>query len=41
LVDDEGISFLHEADEVEEYCGAKIISYEYDEPIENSFGMFD
>lgn len=34
---DEGFYFLQEPEEVEEYCGAKIISYKYDEPIENSF----
>ena len=28
-------------EEVEALCGAKIISYEYDSPIENSFGMFN
>lgn len=39
LVDDEGMRFFHEPDEVEEYCGAKIISYEYAKPIENSFGI--
>ena len=27
-------------EEVEELCGAKIISYVYDEPIENTFGLF-
>ena len=39
LVDDEGMRFLHEPAEVEENCGAKVISYEYDEPIENSFSI--
>lgn len=39
LEDSEGIRILHEPAEVEEYCGAKIIGYEYDEPIENSFGI--
>lgn len=34
---EEGMRFLHEAADVEEICGAKIISYEYDEPIENKF----
>ena len=33
----EGIYFLTEPQEVEEYCGAKIINYEYDEPIKNTF----
>ena len=28
-------------EEVEALCGAKIISYKYDSPIENSFGMFN
>ena len=36
-----GLRFLHEADLVEELCGAKIISYEYDAPIENTFNLFD
>ena len=27
-------------EEVEALCGAKIISYEYDAPIENTFGLF-
>ena len=34
---EEGLWFLSEPADVEEYCGAKIISYEYDEPIENIF----
>lgn len=38
--DYEGISFIHGADEIEALCGAKIISYEYDAPIENEFGLF-
>ena len=38
VVEDGGLWFMCEPSEVEEYCGAKIISYEYDEPIENSFG---
>ena len=37
LVDDEGMSFVCEPGEVEEHCGAKIICYEYDELIKNSF----
>lgn len=40
MVSDEGMWFVHDPGEIEEYCGAKIISYEYDEPIENSFGLF-
>ena len=39
--EDGGLRFLHEADFVEELCGAKIISYEYDAPIENTFTLFD
>ena len=39
--EDGGLRFLHEADLVEELCGAKIISYEYDAPIENTFALFD
>lgn len=38
--DCEGVGFIHDADEVVELCGAKIIGYEYDEPIENKFGLF-
>ena len=36
---EEGMRFLHEVDEIEEICSAKIVSYEYDAPIENSFGL--
>jgi hypothetical protein len=36
---DEGMQILHEPKDVEDYCGAKIISYSYDEPIENEFGL--
>ena len=35
----DGMSIIHEPDEVENNCGAKIVSYEYDKPIENSFGL--
>ena len=38
--DYEGIGFIHDAAGVEAICGAKIISYQYDEPIENEFGLF-
>ena len=37
LVDDEGLTFLCEPEEVAEVCDAKIISFEYAEPIENTF----
>ena len=40
LEDEEGLSFENDADLIAEVYGAKIISYEYDEPIENSFGFF-
>jgi hypothetical protein len=40
LSNESGITFLTGADEVFEVSGARIISYEYDEPIENSFGLF-
>ena len=40
MIDEEGLRILQDPDDVEEYCGAKIICYEYDEPIENSFGIF-
>lgn len=41
LEDDAGMRIIHEPDDVEAYCGAKIISYEYPEPIENSFSLFN
>ena len=37
VVDGEGMRIIHEADVVEATYGAKIISYEYDKSIENSF----
>ena len=40
-MEDDALRVIHDADEVEEICGAKIISYEYDEPIENSFSIFN
>ena len=40
IIDGESVSIEHEADVIEEKYGAKIINYEYDEPIENSFGLF-
>lgn len=41
LENDEGMSILHEPADVEEHCGAKIIDYAYDEPIENSYSVFN
>ena len=38
--DEEGLSILY-GDDVEEEYNARIISYEYDEPIENSFSLFN
>ena len=35
---EEGMRFLHDPADIAEVCDAKIISYEYDAPIENSFG---
>lgn len=35
--DYEGLGFIHEPEAVEAICGARIISYEYDEPIVNTF----
>ena len=41
IENEEGLSFLNDPKDVEDYCGARIISYEYDEPIENSFSLFN
>ena len=38
--EDGGSRIIYEAAEVEEICGAKIISFEYDSPIENDFKVF-
>ena len=35
-----GIEIIREAEAIEEVYGAKIISFQYDDPIENSFGLF-
>ena len=35
-----GVEFIQEADVIEETYGAKVISYTYDAPIENTFGLF-
>ena len=40
LADGEGMIIQNEADVIEAIYGARIISYEYDKPIENSFGLF-
>ena len=39
--EDGALSVIHKADEVERICGAKMLSYEYDAPIENSFSIFN
>ena len=38
--DGEGMRIQHDADVIEETYGARIIRYEYDEPIQNTFGLF-
>ena len=40
-VDGEGMSIQNEAEIIEETYGAKIVSYEYDAPITNEFGIFN
>ena len=40
LENEEGLRFENNADLIAEVYGAKLISYEYDEPIQNSFGLF-
>ena len=40
IEDEEGLSFENDADLIAEVYGARIISYEYDDTIENSFGLF-
>lgn len=39
--EDGGVGFIHDPKEIEEICGARIISYKYDEPIKNSFRIFN
>ena len=41
FVDGEGVRIEHDADVVAELYGARIIDYEYDEPISNSFSLFN
>ena len=38
LDDEDGLRFENDADLIAEVYGARIISYEYDEPIKNTFG---
>lgn len=37
VISEEGMGGILDPDEIEECCGAKIVSYKYDEPIKNSF----
>ena len=36
---EEGFRIIYDAESVEEICGAKIISYEYEEPVKNDFRL--
>ena len=38
VIDDGGLWFMCEPADLEAHCGAKIGSYEYDDPIKKSFG---
>ena len=40
-IENDGVSIQNEAAFIQENYGAKIISYEYDAPIENSFSLFN
>jgi hypothetical protein len=40
LTEGDGETIINEADVVAEQYGAKILSFDYDEPIKNSFGLF-
>ena len=35
-----GVEFIQEADVIETSYGAKVVSYAYDAPVENTFGLF-
>ena len=37
----DGVSFINDAEIIEEEYGIKIVSYEYAEPIKNSFSLFN
>jgi hypothetical protein len=39
--EDGGMSVIYDPNEVKELCGARIISYEYDAPVQNSFSIFN
>ena len=38
--EDGGLSIIHDQQEIEEIYGARIVSYKYDAPIQNTFGLF-
>ena len=38
--DDGEVGFLHDADVIAETYGVRIISYKYEKPVKNSFGLF-
>ena len=40
ITDGEGTSIQNEADVIAEVYGARIVSYEYETPIKNAFGLF-
>ena len=40
-IDGEGMSIQNEADVIEDLYGARIVSYKYDAPVENSFGVLN
>ena len=39
--DNESVRLLNDPDEVAELYGVMIVSYEYDEPIKNTFTLFN
>jgi hypothetical protein len=39
--EDGTMGIIYDVDDIKEMCGASIISYEYDEPVENSFSVFN
>ena len=41
ISDDAGLRILHDPADVEAYCGARILSYEYAQPIENFFELVE
>ena len=40
FADGDGVEILNDAEIIEETYGVKIISYQYSDPIENTFGLF-